>query len=273
MTHLLEPHSAPPAGSKRTRGGREPRSALSISGIYSEDEPRVNCATDWGVATWRVKGAGHVKGASRERCVAQLWRSSRQDRQDAVARHWLPTCQTSEESDISAPRCWRASPHAKCPLEPQLVRRHVPPAIAPKGLTALRGPADRREFGLGQGLVHTCEPVGGSGCGPLAARQSPWIFGVQAGPSTPPRPGFRTLNEPGAHAIAFNVPAHCVEVLATLHRKRLERSLVDVPFTFTVMSLLPATQVRRRQLVHEGRNLVVQFRPQYEMPVLWGIRQ
>jgi hypothetical protein len=58
----------------------------------------------------------------RERCVAQLWRSSRQDRQDAVARNWFPTCQTSEESDISARLCWRASPHGTGTLKSSTFR-------------------------------------------------------------------------------------------------------------------------------------------------------
>jgi hypothetical protein len=57
-------------------------------------------------------------------------------------------------------------------------------------------------------------------------------------------------------------------MLVALHRERLERSLVEVSFTFTVMSLLRATHMRRRHLVHEGRDLVVQFRPQNEMPVI-----
>jgi hypothetical protein len=58
-------------------------------------------------------------------------------------------------------------------------------------------------------------------------------------------------------------------MLVTLHRERLEGALVDVSFTFTVMSLLPATHVGRRHLVQECGPLIIKFGPQHKMPMVW----
>ena len=87
---------------------------------------------------------------------------------------------------------------------------------------------------------------------------------MQPCPDAAPYPVFGTLHKPRTHGVTLDIAAQSVEVLIAFHRKRLETALVHVPFTFTVMRLLPATNMGGHQLMHEGGQLIVQFRPQNE---------
>ena len=91
---------------------------------------------------------------------------------------------------------------------------------------------------------------------------------MQASPCAAPYPILSSMHKPRPHRVSFYIAAHGVKMLVALHGERLETSLVDVPFSFTVVGLLPATSMGGSQLVHERGQLIILFRPQNKVPVV-----
>ncbi len=83
-----------------------------------------------------------------------------------------------------------------------------------------------------------------------------------------PAPVFGALAEIRSQCIPLNIKHYLVKVIFCLDRKRLEASLIQVPFADDISMLLSACDMSHRQPLHEETQIRVSFEPHDEMPMI-----
>ena len=83
-----------------------------------------------------------------------------------------------------------------------------------------------------------------------------------------PAPVFGALAEIRSQCVPLNIKHYLVKVIFCLDRKRLEASLIQVPFADDISMLFPACDMSHRQPLHEKTQFLVSFGPHDEMPMI-----
>ena len=90
-----------------------------------------------------------------------------------------------------------------------------------------------------------------------------------APPQATPAPLVDVFDHVRSVSVSLDVPRNLIEIVVSLHRKRLVSALVDVAHANLLAMFLPIADMGDGELLHKGTQFSVFFRPQNEMPVIW----
>jgi hypothetical protein len=86
---------------------------------------------------------------------------------------------------------------------------------------------------------------------------------MHSAPQTTPAPILRAANELGPQSVPFHVPRDLVKIVVFFDRKRLVATAVQMPVTDASPVFLPIPYMGNRELLHEGRQVALVFRPKH----------
>ena len=86
-------------------------------------------------------------------------------------------------------------------------------------------------------------------------------------PKTAPTPVFCPFDQCGTHRIALHIAKDRVQMIVFLDRKRLVGSLIQMAGSDGVPVEVPASNVGRRQSLHETPQVSIVQRPKYQVPM------
>lgn len=127
-------------------------------------------------------------------------------------------------------------------------------------------PINRRRFGRRVWAIDIVDPIVWSRRWPLTDRRPRHM--MAAPPQTGPPPFLSARDEARRQRVSFDVPTRPDRMAFGGERHCAESTLVDWAGAGRSMCFVPALRVRRRQPVHEARQLVARVGPQHQVPVV-----
>jgi len=132
--------------------------------------------------------------------------------------------------------------------------------------SACEGVVQRSQLCLRLNAIDVIEPT-------TRARQRPSVerhvgaFTARL-PETRPAPKFGARNKIGPQRVSLDVAADLEKVVVSLHRKRLESTLINRAGAYRAVRGMPALRMRNGEPMQEIREIVVSLWPQHEMPMI-----